>query len=464
MSTYTTNSQFGDKRLGKRVLLICSLLVSNISSSIGKISSSWSEQMGNYRFLNNEKVTSENLTEYVTSFCKEAVKGKHHILLVEDTVQFNYTNHIGRITQMNGLGPIGTRKEVGFYIHPSLVIDALDGSILGLSDIYLWNRRFDKVSKKERNYKKQDIELKESYRWIERARISGKLLSEVPMITVVQDREGDIYQSFSELPLSGLQLIIRSSISRKLKEGERLYEFIKTFSPAGSYIIDVNGSKKRQKRQAQVEIRYTKVQITRPEHLSGNKYPLVISLNFVQVKEKAESVPKGEKPIEWNLLTTHEVMSMQDAQQIAIWYSMRWLIEELFRVMKTEGFKLENSELEQGKRLHKLAIMVMFSATKVLQLKQARDGTIKQRTAMVFNEKEIECMEDILPTIEGKTEKQKNPHSKENLAWATWIIARVGGWKGYKSQRPPGVITLRDGLEKFKNIFYGWSVYQIKCV
>jgi hypothetical protein len=38
------------------------------------------------------------------------------------------------------------------------------------------------------------------------------------------------------------------------------------------------------------------------------------------------------------------------------------------------------------------------------------------------------------------------------------MIARLGGWKGYASQRPPGVITLRDGWVRFRNIFQGWKV------
>jgi hypothetical protein len=58
--------------------------------------------------------------------------------------------------------------------------------------------------------------------------------------------------------------------------------------------------------------------------------------------------------------------------------------------------------------------------------------------------------------LEGKTEKQKNPYRKEELAWVVWIIARQGGWKVYSKNRPPGVITLYDGWTRFQNIFTGW--------
>jgi hypothetical protein len=91
------------------------------------------------------------------------------------------------------------------------------------------------------------------------------------------------------------------------------------------------------------------------------------------------------------------------------------------------------------------------------------DGASGQKCGLVFDEEQAECMEELLPGFEGKTEKQKNPYGKEDLAWATWIIARLGGWKTYSVTRPPGVITLRDGMERFQNIFTGWLIAK-RCV
>ncbi|MDR1232475.1 MAG: hypothetical protein LBK61_13865 [Spirochaetaceae bacterium] len=65
-------------------------------------------------------------------------------------------------------------------------------------------------------------------------------------------------------------------------------------------------------------------------------------------------------------------------------------------------------------------------------------------------------MNDLLPKLEGKTEKQKNPWPSRDLARASWTTGRLGGWKGYKSQHPPGVAALREGLASFRNIFRGW--------
>jgi hypothetical protein len=98
--------------------------------------------------------------------------------------------------------------------------------------------------------------------------------------------------------------------------------------------------------------------------------------------------------------------------------------------------------------------MAFIAAIQILQLRQAHDGTTGQRTSLVFSVEQVACMADLLPTFEGKTEKQKNPYPRSNLAWAA--IARLGGWKGFASQCPPGVITLRDGWARFHDLFQGW--------
>jgi hypothetical protein len=70
----------------------------------------------------------------------------------------------------------------------------------------------------------------------------------------------------------------------------------------------------------------------------------------------------------------------------------------------------------------------------------------------------VDCLVKLNKRYEGRTEKLKNPYKQTSIRWATWIMARVGGWSGYKSQRPPGPITLKNGLDKFNQIFIGWMM------
>ena len=88
----------------------------------------------------------------------------------------------------------------------------------------------------------------------------------------------------------------------------------------------------------------------------------------------------------------------------------------------------------------------------------ARDGNTQQDIKGVFSPIEIDCLEQLNTKIEGKTEKQKNPHHKNTLAFAAWVIARLGGWSGYIKQRPSGLITMRDGLIQFYNLIQGFEL------
>jgi hypothetical protein len=68
------------------------------------------------------------------------------------------------------------------------------------------------------------------------------------------------------------------------------------------------------------------------------------------------------------------------------------------------------------------------SAVLTLPLTLARDGHNAVEAADVFDA--VEVLQRIRPTLEGKTEKQKNPHRSGSLAQFAWIIARLGRWKG----------------------------------
>ena len=62
---------------------------------------------------------------------------------------------------------------------------------------------------------------------------------------------------------------------------------------------------------------------------------------------------------------------------------------------------------------------------------------------------------------ETKTELQKNHQPTNTLAWAAWIIARLGGWSGYASHKPPGPITIHKGLAKFQLLVTGRALANV---
>jgi hypothetical protein len=94
-----------------------------------------------------------------------------------------------------------------------------------------------------------------------------------------------------------------------------------------------------------------------------------------------------------------------------------------------------------------------------LQLKRSLDkSAVGQKIEIVFNQEEMRCLERLNKKLEGQTKRQQNPYQAEDLGYEAWVIALLGGWKGYESQRLPGVITIKRGLQIFETIFFGFSL------
>ena len=100
--------------------------------------------------------------------------------------------------------------------------------------------------------------------------------------------------------------------------------------------------------------------------------------------------------------------------------------------------------------------MAMEAALKILQLCKGRDSLCPVSESLVFSQHEIQFAETVSQSrYEGKTQLQKNPYPKGSLARMSWIIARMGGWKGYLSTGKPGPITMKRGLDKFNTMYQG---------
>ena len=55
----------------------------------------------------------------------------------------------------------------------------------------------------------------------------------------------------------------------------------------------------------------------------------------------------------------------------------------------------------------------------------------------------------------------EKPVSQRKFPWAAWIIAKLGGWDGYPSSKPPGPITFKHGLQEFHATVAGWKLKNV---
>ncbi len=450
---------FSNLKLERRANNFLRSMVRKETYSVHSIAEDWAEAIGYYRMLDNENVDLDDIKQGIVNDCaRKAVCA--HALILQDTTQPNYEKHRGRIQADTGLGVIGDNKSLGYFLHPTLVMDSEDGNIYGVSDIKTWIREENREPKMEDERKYTPIEQKESFRWLDSIEQSKKVLTGCEMITSISDREGDIYEVFSAAPDEKTHLLIRSRDNRNIAEG-KLFDYLSSQRISGTYDLEVRGDirTKRKRRKAAIEIRITKINIKKPKTLAKyDKYPETIEVYAIEAKESDSTVPKGEKPIHWRLLTTHKVDSFQMGVLIVYWYSLRWNIEQLFRVLQNKGFNIEASELEKGTSIIKLGMFALAASIKVMQLLLASKWDSNQTIKHVFSENQIKCLSKLCEKYEGKTAKLKNPYNPQTLRWGSWVIARAGDWKGYESQRPPGPITFFKGLHNFNLIYEGWRI------
>ena len=383
---------------------------------IHRISGGEAEQRSYYRLLHNTGLDTASIKEYLYADCRRQVVPAAHYLCIQDTTQPNFESNRKNISNMEGLGVIGDGKSLGFFLHPSLVVGAGDGRVIGFSNIRVWSREAAPAMtdlEKSRFREKQrvrPISEKESCRCQNAAIESKEVLKGAGQITVVCDREGDISELFREVPDEKTHLLVRSSSNRKISargaDGEwgpaTLFEHLPAQPVLGKYNLKIKGDARKKKtgRTAQMVVRLSQVAITVRDK--------TIYLCAVEAKEDPGTVPAGEQGVHWRLLTTHSVESMEQARMILDWYAMRWNIEQLFRLIKQKGLNVEESDMETGKALIQLTLMSLYAASKILLLHLASKEEVPQPIKQTFTPQELECLEAVCAKYEGKTIKKKN--------------------------------------------------------
>ncbi len=411
--------------------------------------------------MNNPNVTLSDLTGELSSQCSR--QNLDHALLIQDTCQYNYESIRGRFSDDDpDIGVLGDNQSLGLFVHPMIGLDEYTGLPFGIPALKIYHLEKDRPLKEERGYKRQPVAEKHSYRWIEAIKTSVGALPGVAKMTVMADREADMYELFATDFDPRVELLIRSAQNRKLTNGLLLHAYMDNQAWKATYEVTIKGNKKRATRTATLQIRWATVEIVQPQSVKAGKddYPKSISMQVVEVLEvDTTELKEGEEPIHWYLYTTHPVATLEDAFRIVGWYTKRWWVEDFFRLTKSQGFELEKSQFSSGIALKRLICLVYGEALKVRCLRQGREQTGENTATILFDETEMELLKALLPRLQGRTRSQANINPASSLAWAVWIIARLGGWTPRNMKlRPPGVITLIRGLKKFNQQVEGFRL------
>src|SRR5690606_31662074 len=239
-------SELCDKRLVDRGNKFSQALFASGVHSIRQACRSASESRGAYRFLGNDRVSELDILNNLRYNCISACRGKT-VLCIQDTTEINLSGHRGRIKSDGHIGKT-QGGDLGFYLHPSFVVDAADGTPYGYSSIKSWCRPFDRPDKYERRYGKLPFDQKQSYKWFEVSRDTKNILGDVVgHMIIVQDREGDIYEQYCGIPDGHTDLLVRAGADRRLCTGGKLSDALSHAEPSSSYQVGVDSGNKRVK-------------------------------------------------------------------------------------------------------------------------------------------------------------------------------------------------------------------------
>lgn len=448
----------GDARLSRPFNKLINAMAEKLTVIVRQLGPMRKDEVSFGRLINNVKVTPDSLVNQYWAENQTDWSGKH-LLVVEDGSALSFK--LGK--NRHDLGRVGESKSVGgFYIHNAILLDASDLSCAGLGAAQAY--KTDHRSEEEKAWHKKNnwkipFSDKESYKWYSTAKSAIGNCPGAASYTIVGDRESDIYDVLGRFHQHGWGFVLRCSADRRVvgeADTSKLYQTLDSWEVAHTYSLDLRATKKRSNHKAELEMKFGSVNLLRPTWHPDKSLPEFICVQVVEVKEHPSTVVPGEEAVHWILLTSHEVNSIEQALCIVKWYGGRWNVEQTYRTIKLEGLDVEHSEAENYHALANLAVLALLAATQVMTLVRARDGQTEQTMDNQFSPQEIECIQKLSPTLEGDTPKQKNPHPVGSMAFAAWVVARLGGWSGYASHRPPGPITMLNGLVRFYAIFQGF--------
>ncbi len=480
-----TNSLFGDKRLDKEYQALVTNMFSCGSSVINRACCTAAERKAAYRFINNDRVTLEHISEDLVKQTVNniAALNEKDVLIAQDTMEVVRDHIVERLSKRGEPVLECARTNKGMRVHSAIVMKPADGVPMGFGALQIWGRE----PKPKAEVKPEDIRSdrrrqpayymtdaeggktrykyfvpvyereSESNRWLDTA---GILRREIPAdvhITMVQDREADMYPLLTlPMELDNFDIIVRATKKRKviLNDGKTadMFEYTRSVESQKSYEISISGGPRKKARKAHVELRYGMIVIRRPH---SPVYPhKSVKMWFVRITELNQKPSKQIEPVDWLLLTSIEITTLEEAEKVVGYYRKRWFIEDIHRLLKKKGFGIEDIQVESPHAFTINVAVAIKTAYEVALLKKGFDSDDDSAPASIaLTPLEIKIITNLNNHLNTEKKIYKNPYARGSLAWAAWVVACEGGWSAMPSQPKPGLITFKRGVDRIETIY-----------
>jgi len=256
-------------------------------------------------------------------------------------------------------------------------------------------------------------------------------------------------------------LLVRARHNRRLQDSERkLFEELRASENTQQVEVAIprqrrkkakRGQPKREgwpARQATLTLSFQAVSI----HSTRSDLRASGSVTLWAVYAREESPPPGSAAIEWMLLTTEEVKTLEEALRMLDLYSRRWRIEEWHRVLKS-GCKVQDHQHQTVDRLERVIAIDAVLAWRIQLMTLLSREVPDLPCTVFFDEWEV----TVLEALEEK--RRKAPLERPlTLVEAITSMARLGGYLARRSDPPPGAKVLWRGLLRLSGMVEGYRL------
>ena len=435
------HAELGDARRTRRLVRIATDAAERPGGKVLEVCRSSATQQGAYDLLSNANVAPSDIQAAVTKATAWDCAGEEFVFVAIDGTALTLTDWYRR----KDFGAVGSTNlgARGLKVINSYAITST-GTPIGILGQQWWKRE---ACRKRTDCDRRPVDQKETKYWLQAIRAAELLLTAVgTRAWFVIDREGDRYATLKALHDSGQWFTVRSTYGHRFLVGERrnvrLRHKVARAPVRVEYDVSLPRRFNRKRRVARMLVRTVPVTLKMREPYSGDE--LNLPVNIVDARETG-TVPRGEKPVHWRLLTNRPVRTDDDVRAVLHGYTQRWKIEELHRTWKSGACRVEESQLRTAQAVMKWAIIMVATASRIERIKNRARNDPNQSAKEEFSSVEIAAVVLLRKRYRRKNEPEpsKSPTMGEVVQW----IAELGGYTGKSSGGPPGAITIRRGLD-----------------
>lgn len=338
--------------------------------------------------------------------CRAAAARHPVVLMVHDDTTLDFSAH----RRLQGAGRVGDDRGRGFLAHSCLAV-LPSGKSLGLAHQTIWARPAKGVPRPTR----------ESAVWAETVTAIGRP-PEGSLFVSVADRGADVFEHLESVRDTGWDAVVRAAQDRRLVAGGGSLTALRAARATGAATVLT------QQGEAVVCVAWRALELLPPRNGPAGRAPIQV-----------QGVRVWNGRLEWLLLTTRPVETLDQALDIIAWYARRWVVEEFHKAWKT-GCRAEQRRLEEADRLVPLLGALAIVAVRLLGLRDAArcdDAAPADVPAMTIKilaaklQRPAECFATNRDFLHG--------------------VARLGGFLARKSDGEPG----------WQTIWKGWFVLMI---